>query len=132
MNAQVLLPEIDESKSSTARVTAAARKPVTEPVTSKAARPTPQPQRHTMPTVADHEVFDWQDGEAVFVQEQPRSAVYRNPMDQIVIRQERSWDQDEDTYVRFNEQAVPDLIRKLAKQLGLEDVIEDALWKNGK
>jgi hypothetical protein len=40
--------------------------------------------------------FDWTDPETVVVPEQTATAVYFNPDDNIVIRQHRAWDEDED------------------------------------
>jgi hypothetical protein len=43
--------------------------------------------------------FDWADEECVVLHHQPAIAVYPNNMGTIVIRQERHWDQDEDTII---------------------------------
>lgn len=43
--------------------------------------------------------FNWNRDEAVTVPEQLRLAVYQNPYGAAVIRQERQWDDDGDTYI---------------------------------
>lgn len=63
--------------------------------------------------------FDWNaDDDAIVCQEQPMTAVYENGRHQVVIRQERSWDREEDPLLVFNKNTVPDLIRSLARELG--------------
>jgi hypothetical protein len=43
--------------------------------------------------------FDWANDECVVLHKQPAIAVYPNNMGTIVIRQERDWDEDEDTII---------------------------------
>jgi hypothetical protein len=62
--------------------------------------------------------FDWKrDSDAIVCQKQPRTAVYENSRDQVVIRQEANWDEQDDSYVVFNKSTIPDLIRSLADQI---------------
>ncbi|MDQ7251652.1 hypothetical protein [Dongia sedimenti] len=79
--------------------------------------------------------FDWRsDADSIVCQEQPRTAVYRSPTGQVVIRQERSWDQDEDPCLVFNENTITDLIRSLADQIDENcwHAIHDSLAGMGK
>jgi hypothetical protein len=75
--------------------------------------------------------FDWH-GDHVVTQKQPRTAVYRNALGQVVIRQEGDYP-DDDVIAVFNEEVVARLILHLADQLE-ESVwidIRDALDRNG-
>lgn len=61
--------------------------------------------------------FDWSERDAVVVWEQPRTAVYTNPHDQVVIRQMTTiWD-EEDPYLYFSRENVPALIAALQRVL---------------
>jgi hypothetical protein len=64
--------------------------------------------------------FDWNDADIV-IHHQPRTAIYRNPRGQVVIRQENDDPFDEDAYVFFSLENVPALIRGLKEELDLED-----------
>src|SRR4030088_1216666 len=58
--------------------------------------------------------FDWSpDNPDVVMPEQPATAVYLNRWGQAVIRQQRDWDDEEDTYVRINLHHVQALIDAL-------------------
>lgn len=50
--------------------------------------------------------FDWTSDDSIVCQEQPATAVYRNRAGSIVIRQERSWDADEDSFVYISDRTV--------------------------
>ena len=50
--------------------------------------------------------FDWATDNSVVCQEQPATAVYRNRAGSIIIRQERSWDADEDSFVYISDRTV--------------------------
>lgn len=55
--------------------------------------------------------FDWSDKNPdVVIPEQPRSAVYWNDRGQLVIRQERSPLEPDDSFVFFNPESLPALI----------------------
>ena len=43
--------------------------------------------------------FDWRSDPNIVCEEQPALAVYTNPRGQCVIRQERRWDEQEDTVI---------------------------------
>lgn len=63
--------------------------------------------------------FKWNDPQGVLLQEQRATAIYRNSMGGIVIRQERGWDEEDDSYVIIapeNEQAFLD---KLCDVIGV-------------
>jgi hypothetical protein len=67
------------------------------------------------------EGFDWQTDDSVVVNWQPALAVYRNMMDSIVIRQERSELEDDDTIVIItpaNAKAIADAILRVAREIG--------------
>ncbi|TGT42831.1 hypothetical protein [Mesorhizobium sp. M8A.F.Ca.ET.165.01.1.1] len=43
--------------------------------------------------------FDWNGGEEVVIREQRAIAVYRNPNEGIVIREQGGWDEDGDMFI---------------------------------
>jgi len=59
------------------------------------------------------EDFYWNDAESIVIPEQAALAVYTNPRGEIVIRQKRSWDREEDHFVYFDKTHVATLIDKL-------------------
>lgn len=54
--------------------------------------------------------FDWFADPDIVLREQLAIAVYKNPAHEVVIRQERAWDEDADTFIRVQ----PDNARRLA------------------
>jgi hypothetical protein len=55
----------------------------------------------------------------VILREQRRTAVYRNPHGDLVIRQERSWNEDEDPFLVIAANNVQTLIDKLCDLEGI-------------
>jgi hypothetical protein len=47
--------------------------------------------------------FNWSTDPSVIIQEQRATAVYRNPAGGLVIRQERTWDEESDPFVVVSE-----------------------------
>jgi hypothetical protein len=60
-------------------------------------------------------------GVDIIVPHQPALAVYLNHWGQVVIRQEREWDEEDDVYVRFNVESLPKVIAKLQALLRGEE-----------
>jgi hypothetical protein len=60
--------------------------------------------------------FDWADDPAVVLRSQPATAIYHNPMGHIVIRQERSWAQEDDPYVMISPENAVTFMEALAKR----------------
>ena len=46
--------------------------------------------------VVDDENFDWSSDDSVVLNDRPSTAIYHNKYGQIVIRQEATWNADED------------------------------------
>lgn len=66
--------------------------------------------------------FDWSaTNEDVLMPEQRATAIYTNNFGQAVIRQERAWDEDEDTYVVIDHANIPAVIMKL-REIGDQPV----------
>jgi hypothetical protein len=67
------------------------------------------------PKPVEREHFDWGAGNPdIVVVSQPATAIYLNPWDQIVIRQEaETGDDDDDHFVRFTRENLPALIARL-------------------
>jgi hypothetical protein len=63
--------------------------------------------------------FDWSDDNVVVLREQRLTAVYRNPHGDLVIRQERSWNEDEDPFLVIAANNVQTLIDKLCDLEGI-------------
>src|SRR5687768_15894701 len=53
----------------------------------------------------------------IIIQQQPRTKVYTNVNDQVVIRQERDWCENDDPFVYFSRENVPALISALQKAI---------------
>lgn len=56
--------------------------------------------------------FRWRDCSTV-LEEQRAIAIYTNPNDALIIRQERAWDQEEDSLVFICKSNIPDFLDKL-------------------
>jgi len=59
-----------------------------------------------------HDDFDWADDADIVIEEQPRTALYINPRNSVVIRQSR-WPEDEDAIVIITRENLRALIRRL-------------------
>jgi hypothetical protein len=62
------------------------------------------------------EDFDWHDDPSVVLRTQPATAIYHNGNGHIVIRQERSWAQEDDPYVMISAENAVTFMEALAKQ----------------
>ena len=62
-------------------------------------------------------MFDW-DSPATILPEQQAVAVYFNPSGNLVIRQERSWDREEDSFIFVARDSIPAFIDRLTDLLG--------------
>ncbi len=60
------------------------------------------------------EDFDWATDPSVILQEQRATAVYRNPVNALVIRQKQSWDEDSDPFVVVTEENLVTFMEALA------------------
>jgi hypothetical protein len=63
--------------------------------------------------------FNWVDDDAVVLTEQPATAIYRNRENAIVIRQQASWDSDEDSFIFITEQNAMTFLDRLCDLLGI-------------
>jgi hypothetical protein len=70
----------------------------------------------------DNDEFAWaHDNPAIVCFEQPSTAVYRNPVGAIVIRQERGWSEEEDPFVWIQPQSLRCLIIALQRELAADE-----------
>ena len=60
--------------------------------------------------------FDWHDDPSVVLRTQPATAIYHNGAGHIVIRQERSWAQEDDPYVMISPENAVTFMEALAKR----------------
>jgi hypothetical protein len=58
--------------------------------------------------------FQWRpENEDIIVPRQPALAIFRNAWDQIIIRQERDWDDEDDAYIRISRENLSTVIARL-------------------
>ena len=63
--------------------------------------------------------FDWSSDDSVVLHHQPAVAAYINQAGGLTIRQERSWDQDEDIIIAIAPENVGEFIDKLTDVIGI-------------
>ena len=63
--------------------------------------------------------FDWNNDDSVVLHHQPAVAAYINHAGGLTIRQERSWDQDEDIIIAIAPENVGEFIDKLTDVIGI-------------
>jgi hypothetical protein len=78
---------------------------------------TPQTAQAGSPEGDGEEDFRW-GSESTIIPEQQAVAVYLNPNDDLVIRQERAWDQAEDSFVFVCRENIDAFVDKLTDLLG--------------
>lgn len=57
--------------------------------------------------------FDWRSDDSIAVRSSDAVAVYLNRFNQVVIRKQASWDEDEDTFIYLDPLRVPALVKAL-------------------
>ncbi len=70
--------------------------------------------------------FDWADPEAVTIPEQMALAVYPNRKGVVVVRQERSWDEDSDTLVFVDPSHALTIAEAILEAAGIDATITEA------
>ena len=60
--------------------------------------------------------FDWKSDPSVILQEQRATAVYHNPYGGLVIRQEKTWDEESDPYMVISAENITTFQEALAKR----------------
>jgi len=95
-------------------------------IDSEAAKPASEPTKVITPTStknqtppADDGEFKWSDDESIIVPEQHAVAAYFNPAGGLVIRQERAWDQEEDTIIVIAQANVDRFLDRLTDICGI-------------
>src|SRR5680860_1844805 len=64
--------------------------------------------------------FDWHADSSIAVREQPALAVYQNPYGQIVIRRERSWDEENDCFIPVAKENALAIVHAILEAAGME------------
>ena len=105
MNVAVLRPEVDSVNDQHDLLTPAAEIPA--PRNS----PTTRPLSFGGPEPTDR--FDWNEDNSVCISEQPATAIYTNRWDQIVIRQQARWDEEEDRIILISRANIEHFISML-------------------
>ena len=77
---------------------------------------TPKPPADAPEAKSD---FDWNSDNSVVLHHQPAVAAYINQAGGLTIRQERSWDQDEDIIIAIAPENVGEFIDKLTDVIGI-------------
>ena len=78
--------------------------------------PEPKPSADAPEAKSD---FDWNNDDSVVLHHQPAVAAYINQAGRLTIRQERSWDQDEDIIIAIAPENVGEFIDKLTDVIGI-------------
>lgn len=63
--------------------------------------------------------FDWANDPSVILQEQRATAIYKNKYDGVVIRQERSWDEESDPFLVIAEHNCATFLDRLCDLMGI-------------
>jgi hypothetical protein len=66
--------------------------------------------------------FSWADDESICLRDQPATAIYENSQRTIIIRQERSWDEENDSFVVIDSAHVFHVVRQILRVAGHGDV----------
>ena len=82
----------------------------------------PKPAEKPKPVEDDSDRFNWNDDESVVLHHQPAIACYINRAGWLTIRQERSWDENEDTIIAIAPENVAEFIDKLTDVVGIPSV----------
>jgi hypothetical protein len=76
----------------------------------------------TEPAPDDGFEFDWYRDDCIVLREQPATAIYINNTGSLVIRQEKTWDRDEDTFVYVRPEYAINFAKYLLKVAGHGEV----------
>jgi hypothetical protein len=68
------------------------------------------------------EQFSWAENESVAVREQPSIAVYQNNHGQVVLRRERSWDEEDDCFIPVAKENVLTIVRAILVAAEMDDL----------
>jgi hypothetical protein len=77
-------------------------------------------------TDCQNEVLDWRDEEPLVFRRQLSVAVYRTPDGGLVIRQERDWNEEDDTYIVTPPQNVGAFVDRLVHVAGIPSEVSRA------
>ena len=70
----------------------------------------------------DSWTFDWREDPSIVCEEQPALAVYTNPRGQCVLRQERRWDEEDDTVILICCENALAVVRAILVAVGMNDL----------
>jgi hypothetical protein len=74
-------------------------------------------------SASDDGEFDWFDAnDCIVLREQPATAIYVNKSEALVIRQEKSWDRDEDSFIYIRPEYAIGFAKRLLKVAGHGEV----------
>ena len=79
-------------------------------------------------TDASNSDFNWRSDASIAVCEQRSIAVYKISYGQIVVRRERSWDEEDDCFIPIAQENVLTVVRAILEAAGMEHVY---LYKQG-
>jgi hypothetical protein len=85
---------------------------------------TPHSPADTLPAADSENDFDWiaedRGGGSVVIREQRAVAIYHNPDGDLVIRQERAWDQEEDAWIIINQENAQAFLDRLCEVMEIK------------
>jgi hypothetical protein len=70
-------------------------------------------------SIADEQKFDWTSDDSVSLRSQAATAIYFDISGDLVIRQQRSWDQDDDSFVIISSNNINDFLDELTDRCGV-------------
>lgn len=76
---------------------------------------TPHIAPHIPAVLVDEEDFDWTTDDAVILREQRATAVYHNKSGELIVRQQRGWDEERDAFVYVSPENVTAFLEGAAK-----------------
>jgi len=68
------------------------------------------------------ETFDWCEDSSIVLREQSAVAVYTNNTGDLVIRQERRWDEDDDTCIIITKENAQALLDAVCTKMGIRSI----------
>lgn len=79
-------------------------------------------ERPTNAPPENYDDFDWSTDKSVVLRSQRATAVYFNRRGDLVIRQEREWDEDSDPFMLITEHNIDPFLERLTVILGIPSV----------
>jgi hypothetical protein len=66
--------------------------------------------------------FDWTSDDSIAVHDQPAIAIYANGCGQVVLRRERSWDEEDDCFIHISKENVLTIVAGMLRAAEMFDI----------